>query len=103
MGIIYTTAMSQAFKAVFEEVLRDEVVGDNPVHDTVRYYVLPPQHDEKLPPLPAEYLACCEKLASAYDWPKAYAGFWPDAEPPACECGVKFTGGIHSDWCPAHD
>ena len=22
-------------------------------------------------------------------------------EPPAvCECGVKYTGGIHSDWCP---
>lgn len=19
-----------------------------------------------------------------------------------CECGVKFTGGLHSDWCPCH-
>lgn len=19
----------------------------------------------------------------------------------ACECGVKFTGGLHSSWCPA--
>lgn len=20
-------------------------------------------------------------------------------EPAKCECGVKFTGGLHSDWC----
>lgn len=20
--------------------------------------------------------------------------------PAVCECGVKFTGGVHSDWCP---
>lgn len=31
--------------------------------------------------------------------------FWrivpaPAPKPTACECGVKFTGGIHSDWCP---
>lgn len=27
-------------------------------------------------------------------------------EPPTtrlkCECGVKFTGGLHSDWCPVN-
>lgn len=22
---------------------------------------------------------------------------------PVCECGVKFTGGRHSDWCPCHE
>lgn len=21
---------------------------------------------------------------------------------PVCECGVKFTGGLHSTWCPCH-
>jgi hypothetical protein len=24
----------------------------------------------------------------------------PAPKAAACECGVKFTGGIHSDWCP---
>ncbi len=26
----------------------------------------------------------------------------PKACGPVCECGVKFTGGLHSDWCPLH-
>lgn len=24
----------------------------------------------------------------------------PTPKAAACECGVKFTGGLHSDWCP---
>lgn len=24
----------------------------------------------------------------------------PAPKAAACECGVKFTGGLHSDWCP---
>lgn len=26
----------------------------------------------------------------------------PKACGPVCECGVKFTGGLHSTWCPCH-
>lgn len=34
-------------------------------------------------------------------------GKWDEAPPvakkePVCECGVKFTGGLHSTWCPCH-
>lgn len=26
---------------------------------------------------------------------------WEPPPPPVCECGVKYTGGLCSDWCPA--
>lgn len=106
------------FADVPHPVLDELVASGHMIKAGPKLYIVKPAHDEKLAASQIFTSTAAQALketleaimtddpetadATAARWATAYCGEWPAANDtaPVCECGVKFTGGIHSGWCP---